>query len=80
MLHFKDDPQWGVPLLCFWDGKVTTFDIDTINESVVNSQMKLPKDIKYATNFNHDCNLISAALFPEQCKTLHQMTGNNNMP
>jgi hypothetical protein len=78
MHHFKDDPEWGYLLLRFRDGEVTISDIDTINKSVVNSQTKLPKDIKYATYCNKDRDSINAALFQEQCKTLHQMTGNND--
>jgi hypothetical protein len=54
MHHFKDDSQWGVLLLCFHNGEVTTDDIDTISEPFVNSQTELPKDIKYATYFNKD--------------------------
>jgi hypothetical protein len=37
MHHFKDDPECGYLLLRFRNGEVTTDDIDTINESVVNS-------------------------------------------
>ena len=78
-LHrFKDDPNWGLLLSRFRDGRVTPEDIKEINERVVTKDSELPSDLRYATYTNRDRDAINAALFEEHCEKMYKTYGNTN--
>ena len=72
MHRFKKDMSWGKLLMRMRNGELTEEDVEFINTKVVtgNKSIHLPKDIRYATNFNRDRDAINMALFEEDCARL----------
>ena len=71
MYRFKKDVSWGKLLMRMQNGELTKEDVEFINTKVVgNKSMHLPKDIRDATYFNRDRDVINTALFEEHCARL----------
>ena len=66
--RFSGDPEWGMILMRFRDGKLSEQDVKTINDRVVTNDSQIPTDVTYATYRNIDRTSINNGLFEKYCK------------
>jgi hypothetical protein len=84
--RFKDDPEFGKLLKCFWRGKLTHIDRNTINKRVITrTDVYLPKNIASNVDWNYACptnrerNAISAGMFKQHVLYTHPTASSHDL-